>query len=258
VTPEDPRPARNPQWEGTPLWLFVIPVIFLAMLVGSYVYGIPMLAGVAADRMPAAITDRLGSETLAVLDRQVFTASAIPRARQQAIDAAFRGLRMPAGSTGAYRLEFRKSDAMGANAMALPSGTIVVTDGLVALARDDREILGVLAHEAGHVEGRHGLRGLLQNSLVGMLMALVAGDISSLAAAAPAALLEANYSRELEREADDFAIEVLRANGIPLRYLADILRRLESASGASGLSSALKYLSTHPATAERVQRLEGQ
>ena len=246
------------QWDGIPRWLVLVPIALLGLLITGYVYGIPMLANAVAVRMPAVVTETLGNETLEALDRQVFMPSAISRERQQEIDGAFRRLRVPGGSTASYRLEFRKSDAIGANAMALPSGAIVVTDGLVTLARDDREILGVLAHEAGHVEGRHGLRGILQNSFMGLVMAWVIGDVSSIAAAAPAALLEANYSRELEREADAFAIRVLNANGIPLRYLANILRRLESASGASGMGSALKYLSTHPTTPERIRQLEGE
>ncbi len=233
-----------------------MPLAFLALLVAAYIYGIPMLARAVAARLPAAVTDTLSSQTLAALDRDVFEPSAIPRERQQAIDEAFRRLKMPAGATASYRLEFRKSDAVGANAMALPSGTIVVTDGLVTLARDDREILGVLAHEAGHVDHLHGLRGILQNSLMGLLVAWVVGDISSIVAAAPTVLLEANYSRDLEREADAFAIAVLTANGIPRRHLADILRRMESASGESGMTSALRYLSTHPATSERITQLE--
>ena len=207
--------------------------------------------------MPAAITDRLGAEVLAALDRQVFAPSDIPRPRQQALEAAFRRLAFPNATRQPYVVVFRKSDAIGANAMALPSGTIVVTDGLVRLATDDREILGVLAHEAGHVDHRHGLRSVLQNSFVGLVLAWLAGDISSLAAAAPAALLEANYSRELEREADGYAIGVLQASGIPLQHLANMLRRLESASGGtSGLTP--RYLSTHPATAERLARLDGR
>jgi predicted Zn-dependent protease len=50
----------------------------------------------------------------------------------------------------------------------------------------------------------------------------------------------------------------MRTNTIPLENLANILRRLESASAASGMSSALRYLSTHPATAERIAQLEGK
>jgi predicted Zn-dependent protease len=249
----------NTQWgDGIPRWLAILPLVFLALLAAAYIYGIPILARAVAARMPASVTEALSSQTLAALDRDVFQPSATPRERQQAIETSFRALKMPAGSTASYRLEFRKSDAVGANAMALPSGTIVVTDGLVMLAKDDREILGVLAHEAGHVDHLHGMRGMLQSSLMGLLVAWLVGDVSSVAAAAPATLLEANYSRDLEREADTFAIQVLKANGVPLRYLADMLRRLEDASGASGMSSALRYLSTHPATTERIAHLEGQ
>ena len=249
------RPAS--QWDGLPLWLAPAALGLAGILVLGYLYAIPLIASIGAARMPAAITDRLGAEVLAALDRQVFTPSEIPRARQQALETAFRKLAFPEATRQPYTLVFRKSDAIGANAMALPSGTIVVTDGLVTLAEDDREILGVLAHEAGHVDHRHGLRSVLQNSFVGLVLAWLVGDISSLAAAAPAALLEASYSRELEREADVYAIAVLRASGVPLQHLANILRRLESSSGgASALT--LRYLSTHPATSERLARLEGR
>jgi Zn-dependent protease with chaperone function len=234
----------------------VAAIVIVVALVSGYTFGIPMLADAIARRLPAELTTSLGDQALAALDRQVFAPSAIPRERQQTIDAAFRSLAMPTGSTGVYKLEFRKSEAAGANAVALPSGTIVVTDDLVTLARDDREILGVLAHEAGHVERRHGLRGILQNSLLGLVLAWIAGDVSSVAAAAPAALLEANYSRDLEREADAFATQVLDGNDIPRAHLADMLRRLETSAKTSGMPGALKYLSTHPATAERLQALE--
>jgi predicted Zn-dependent protease len=256
TVPGVPHPQESQWADDLPRWLVVIPIIFIAGLVAAYIYGIPMLAGAVAQRLPAAVAESLSTATLASLDRDVLQPSAVLRERRQEIQSKFHALKMSNGSASAYRLEFRKSDEIGANAMALPSGIIVVTDGLVALARDDREILGVLAHEAGHVEHKHGLRGILQNSLMGMVIAWLVGDVSSIAAAAPAALLEASYSRELEREADAFAIEVLRANGIPLRHLADMLKRLESASGSSGTMSALRYLSTHPATAERIAQLE--
>jgi len=247
---------RNTQWgDGVPAWLVAAPIVLLVLAIVAYLYGIPLLARAAADRIPTTLAQRLESATLAALDREVFAQSAVPRDRQAAITAALRALKRPAGSSESVTLVFRKSDAIGANAMALPAGTIVVTDGLIALARDDREILGVLAHEAGHIDGRHSLRGILQDSLIGMLLAITLGDVSALAAAASSTLLEASYSRSLEREADAYAIEMLKANGIPLKHLADMLRRLESAAGTSGLPSALKYLSTHPATEERIRQL---
>jgi Zn-dependent protease with chaperone function len=252
-----PPTAGNTQWQDhIPRWMIVAGLVGVAMVIAAYIYGIPMLARFVAERFPASVVARIDSETLAALDRQVFAPSALPRERQHAIATAFRNLKMPHGASAPADLLFRKSEALGANAMALPGGTIVVTDGLVALARDDREILGVLAHEAGHVASRHGLRGIVQDSLVSMLLALAIGDISALAAAASSSVLEASYSRDLEREADAFAIETLNANGIPLTFLANMLRRLDSAAGASGMPNALRYLSTHPATDERIRQLD--
>jgi hypothetical protein len=250
-------PGRVSQWEGSVRWIAAGAVGFFAVLIFGYLYGIPVVAKAVANQVPDIAANRLSTEVLAMLDREVFTPSDLPLARQQELEAAFTRLTPPSTARGArYGLEFRKSDLLGANALALPSGTIIVTDGLVALARDDREILGVLAHEAGHVDHRHGLRNVLQNSIVGLVIAWFIGDVSTIAAAAPAALLEANYSRELEREADAFAAQVLKANDIPVRHLADILRRLDAESGQSDLSGALGYLSSHPATSERLQRLE--
>ena len=83
-------------------------------------------------------------------------------------------------------------------------------------------------------------------------MAWVFGDISAVAAAAPAALLEAKYSRDLEREADAFAADTLQTNGIETAHLAAILLRMEEQAGSSG---GLGYLSTHPATSERLEAL---
>ena len=59
------------------------------------------------------------------------------------------------GPPGRYRLELRSGEALGANALALPSGIVIMTDDLVALAKSDDEIGAVMAHELGHVRGRH-------------------------------------------------------------------------------------------------------
>ncbi len=61
--------------------------------------------------------------------------------------------------TGGYSLNFREGGAIGPNAFALPSGTIILTDELVDIAGDDNDmVLAVLAHEIGHVDKKHSLR----------------------------------------------------------------------------------------------------
>jgi Zn-dependent protease with chaperone function len=250
------RPAPVTQWEGSLRWIAVSATAFVFVLGAGYYYAVPALAGAVAGYVPVSVVNAISDESLAVLDTGVFEVTAVARTRQESLVDRFSALRFPRdGSSDAYRLIFRKSEVLGPNALALPSGTIVLTDALVALTRDDDDLVAVLAHEAGHVEGRHGLRQLFQNSTVALAVTWLIGDISMLAAAAPTALLQARYSRDLERDADRHAIEVLDLNGIPRRHFARILERLQAAAverGASDGGSLLDYLSSHPVTSERI------
>jgi predicted Zn-dependent protease len=172
--------------------------------------------------------------------------------RRSGLISEFASLRLPGGQIGQQSaLLFRKSDAIGANALTLPNGTIVVTDGLIALAQNDQEILAVLAHEAGHARRRHALRMMLESSALSALLSWYVGDVNTLAVTAPASLLNAKYSRDFEREADDYAVEVMRLNGISPSVLADILERMNDTRGSKGVPA---YLSSHPATEERLAR----
>jgi Zn-dependent protease with chaperone function len=250
------RPGRPGQWEGSLRWIGAGAAAFLLLLVAGYYYVVPAAAGAAAGYVPAAVVEAVSAQSLAALDNGVFEPSALPDDRQRRLAERFSSLRFPPGSApDAYRIVFRKSDAVGPNALALPSGTIVVTDALVALSGHDDELMAVLAHEAGHVEERHGLRQVFQNSTVALVMTWLLGDVSMLAAAAPSALLQARYSRELERDADRHAIAVLDLNGVPRRHFTRMLERLEAAAREEGAASGsvLDYLSSHPVTSDRIE-----
>ena len=231
-------------------------LVFVAVLAFvTYRFGLPALARTTADRLPASALDTLSSQMQGVLERTVFAETKIPHARQIALTDAFRKLRLPSGTARRLQITFKRSESLGANAIALPSGAIFVTDGLVEMTEDDRLIVAVLAHEAGHVHRRHGLRQIIQSTIMGGLVTWYIGDVSALGAAAPTALLQAKYSRDLEREADAYAADVLRLNGLPVSVLADALEALERTHGGRGEAGALAYLSSHPATTERMSAL---
>jgi predicted Zn-dependent protease len=125
-------------------------------------------------------------------------------------------------------------------------------DDLVQLAHSDAELMAVLAHEIGHVRGRHALRQIINAAGISAMALVVLGDvssISSLAAAGPA-LLQARNSRELEQEADEFARQWLDANGIAPSNFDDILCRMAREVGDDGESS---FLSTHPPVNDRAR-----
>jgi Zn-dependent protease with chaperone function len=239
------------RWESRPHYAALAVFLVIGMLWLLVDRGVPAAVERIAAHMPLEAEATLGRETLKSLDEHFMQPSSLPASAQASLRDKFAALAAKAGNATPYQLEFRAS-FLGANAFALPAGIIVVTDGLVEIAKSDDEIMGVLAHELGHVQGRHTLRRLLESSATALIIAGVTGDIASttsLAAAAPALLLQTRYSRDNEREADAFAVQTLRTAGIDPGQFARILLRLDAVShGGPGMPS---FLSTHPETEER-------
>ncbi len=250
-------PARVERWvnELEIRWgpALVAAALVVAGVWGGIVFGVPALARVVAARMHPSVERQMGTQALATLDRLALGPSQLPEPRRAALAARFDTLARLAG--GRYVLEFRKSPAVGPNAFALPGGTVVLLDELVAAARHDDEIAAVLAHEIGHLVEQHTMRHVLQTSVAGVIVAAVIGDVlslSSYAAAVPAFLLDAGYSRAFEREADDFGLGLLDRAGIDRGHFVRFLTRMEQEhpSGVPG------FLSTHPRAEERGRAAE--
>jgi len=240
--------------------LGAIPVIAgLTWLVVAVV--LPLGADPVARMISPRIESAIGQQSLAALDRLALKPSTLDADTQDQIEQRFR--QFVAGEPGEenYVLLFR-GGALGPNALALPGGMIVVTDDMVRLAPNEGDLMAVLAHEIGHVQGRHALRLILQDSGVVVLIAALAGDavsMSVLAAALPTALLQSHYSRQFEEEADEYAFAHLRRHGYSPQLFADMMRRLQQADArAAGEGGVLRYFSTHPLTEERIQRAEAQ
>ncbi|THF63402.1 M48 family metallopeptidase [Pseudothauera rhizosphaerae] len=227
-------------------------VVTIAFVWGSVQWGVPALAKVAAFALPAEVNRHADRIVLEILDSQLFEPSRLPEKEQARLLAAFAPLLDEAARHQPVRVLFRDAaDSIRANALALPAGTIVFTDQLVRLAKHDEELMGVLAHEIGHVTHRHAMRGSIQASFMGLIATLVVGDISSVSSAItalPLMLTELGYSRGFEREADRHAVEMLNRQGIPAQRFADILQRLDPSKSEKGA-----YLATHPPTPERVR-----
>jgi len=243
------------RWESRLGYVLLALVLTMVSLWAGVTYGIPALARQVAFSLPASTDRMLGQEALAGLDKALLEPTKLSPKRQAELKGLFSD--MTAGIPGAsdYRIELRASKMIGANALALPSGIVVVTDPLVDLASNDGELIAVLAHEIGHLRQRHNLRRVLQDSATVLVVIAVTGDIGSiisLTAALPALLVQSRYSRNFEREADDFAFDYLKQRAIPAESLTAILRRMEKKAGASGKFP--DYLSSHPTTQERAER----
>jgi len=177
----------------------VVGLVFLVW--GMVQFGVPWAAERLAHAVPPTADKTISEQTLAALDNALLDPSALSEARRTVLRQRFGQLAESVSDRHDYQLVFRSSPKLGPNAFALPSGTIVLFDELVALAKNDDEVLSVLAHEIGHVKARHGLRGVLQDSAVVLVIGVVTGDVlssSSFAALLPVLLAETRYSREFE------------------------------------------------------------
>ncbi len=192
-------------------------------------FGVPKLAQYVAHITPPAIETKIGQQVLAGLDSKIgyFSPSKTLPNRKSNVVSGLNKLCSAIKTCPQYQLEWREGGLIGANAFALPGGIMVVTDELVKLAKNDDEIIAVLAHELGHVKERHAYRQSLQGVLAGLILASITGDVSSVASGLPAVLIQMQYSREHELQADNFALNALQKACIPPRVFADILQRLQ-------------------------------
>ena len=245
------------RWESRPIYAVIAIALVVATLWLLIDRVLPVAVSEIAQRIPLEAETALGRRTLEGMDQHFLQPTQLSAARQKRLRGKLDDMARATGETTPYRLEFRASPIIGPNAFALPSGIIVMTDELVQLAKNDPEVLAVLAHELGHVHHRHTMRRLLEGSATVLIIAGVTGDIASaasLAATAPTLLLQTRYSRDNEREADRYAIDMMKKAGLDPRYLGSLLARLESEVGRRGTLPS--FLSSHPPTEER-GRLSG-
>lgn len=215
-------------------------------------YGVPAMAKYAAMATPANMEKDLGKQTLDTLDNEklgYFKVTGVPVAKQNDIKTSLAAMCAKTGNCPAYQLNFRKSPAIGANAFALPGGYLVITDELIALAKNNDEIIAVLAHELGHVKNRHALRQTLQGTVSGLIIIAITGDVSTIASGLPALMLNMSYTREFETEADNYSLQSLKTACIPTKSFATLLLRLETSHGGA---SVPEMISSHPDTKARI------
>ncbi|MEJ0042041.1 MAG: M48 family metallopeptidase [Rhizomicrobium sp.] len=142
----------------------------------------------------------------------------------------------------------------------MPDGTIVMTDPLWALVKQDAEIEGVFAHEMSHVDHAHQLQRIFEASLIPATIAIFTGDMSQMSqisAILPGIIVQSAYSRGFEQQADDDGAATLRRMGEKPSRMADLLERMDKKlCGKNGCPPS--WIGDHPNTAIRAARLRAE
>jgi predicted Zn-dependent protease len=254
VAPESWVVRVQQNWRGTAVALLLL----VALAAAGYLWGVPALARGVVAAIPAKVDAALGEAAYNNLKTQLLKPSRLPPEHLAALQGQFKTLverAVPANERPPWRVVFHSArETIGPNALALPGGTIIVTDELVKmLDGHDDALLGVMAHEFGHVQRRHGMHALTRFALLSTATSVALGDFSSVLAGAPALIGQLGYSRDAEREADADAARLLLATGRDPAVMKVLFERLALRRDSAGPPVAF---TSHPVDEERQRYFE--
>ncbi|MGE5476012.1 MAG: M48 family metallopeptidase [Bacteroidales bacterium] len=227
--------------------LVVLPLAGCAA--GSTGLGLNLVDLAQVDEEGVRAWQQLRAETPASTDAQ-----AQARARRVA-DRVLAG----AGENPAqWEVEVFHSDQI--NAFALPGNKIGVFEGMMRLAGSDDELAAVLGHEVGHNKAHHAAERMSTDAAaqlgVQVLSSVLGGGNSQMAAALLGAGAQYGivlpYSRNQELQADQLGLDYMARAGFDPHAAIALWHKMEKAAGGGPPT----FLSTHPATGERIQGLE--
>ncbi len=248
------------------LWvtLAALCVVFVIAVIGLWLAKGVLVAAVAS-QVPAEWEKQLGDAGFEELSDQYTELTdpqilaAINQIAQPVFDA------VPEKEAKRYDFQLHVFATDDVNAFALPGGRMVLFTGLIEAAESPEEIAGVIGHEIAHVTKQHGVRAIIDSTGTFILLAAVVGDLggmSGIILGSSHMLLTQKYSRDHEREADRVGFEYVSAAEINPRGLVSFFETMYELEQEMmrdvpvALRDAFGYVSTHPATEERIEAME--
>jgi predicted Zn-dependent protease len=139
------------------------------------------------------------------------------------------------------------------NAFATPGGYIYVYTGLIKYLDKEDDLAGVMGHEIAHADKRHSVRQLQKVYGVQILLSIALGNnpsqLAQIAAGLAGNLGNLKFSRDHEKEADDFSVVYLSKTQYQCNAAYSFFQKLLDEQKAGQVPH---FLSTHPAPQERV------
>lgn len=244
-------------------WAILFAVIFTPVFMWVLLNkAVPAIAVYSVNTLPHNVIEQMGEQSFSLIEKVALTPSELPQEQQTEIkkqfDTMVHNLSL---NSSIYRLGIYKSTRFGANAFALPHGRIVVTDDLAKLLADKPNALkAVLLHEIGHVVHQHTVRITAQSAASTIVLAVIFGDLDGVAEVAlgtGSTFIQQGFSRDMEREADGYALAQLNNLGYSSNDFADAIEALQKSQTRDNkhiekVNALLEYLSSHPSAQERI------
>lgn len=248
-------------------WVLVGLVVIVLSTFSFFKWGVPWTSKTLAHALPHQTNKLIATNTLDFLDKFIFKKSKLSKTKIATIQKHFKDKVIPLtdqDNTIVYTLHFRdwSDDNLSIpNALALPSGDIILTDKFVQLCNTQDEMDSVLLHEMGHVVYRHTLEMVIEGTFISVAIMLMVGDTSGIAdmgVGLGSLLLSSAYSRHHESEADRYAFDHMLLSNIDPIAFSTIMNRMTDYMNSPNESkkldnNILDYLSSHPTTQDRVE-----
>ncbi|WP_448569539.1 M48 family metallopeptidase [Thalassotalea ganghwensis] len=238
------------------LWLVSLLLIPICIYMLT-AHLIPAAAHSVVKWLPEPVKYQIDNQSMSILEKSLLTQSHLSLDTKAKVSHQWNELvSIVRTNHQQYKLLFRNSHTLGANAFALPGGTVVITDQFVNLLKDSPDaIVAVLLHEIGHVEHNHGLQLMTESIATSLMLTYFLGDLNDLAevvSGTALTLIQNSFSRDLERQADSYARDKLIELGKSPAALAIALKRISEDSEVQD-HLINEYLSSHPLLEERLK-----
>ena len=163
------------------------------------------------------------------------------------------GRRLAANSTRPnIPYTFQVVEDPAVNAFATAGGFIYVNTGLLKTADNEAEFASVLAHEMGHIEGKHLIKQMRQRAIASGVASVSGLDKSKAVGIGVQLALNLPRSRQDEFDADKRGLANITRTGYAQSAMVSFMKKLQ------GSSSVPAFLSTHPGASDRVISLQNQ
>lgn len=245
----NPRVARGQAPETTSEFALRLGLLFVTLMAAAVAIlwaGIPLMTLMLAKAVPANVEDSLGTTTIDSI------APPAQRREDAALNAIL-GRLAKAAPPSRYTFHAYVVDQPVVNAVSAPGGYIVIYRGLLDHLHGDDEVAAVLAHEMQHILRRHGLQALIRSVSFASAFSLITGDPAGALAQSGGTLTTLHHQRGDEASADREGFALLKAAGYHPEAMISMLETLDKLQ--VGEPALVHYLSTHPATRDRIARL---
>ncbi len=160
---------------------------------------------------------------------------------------------VPYSSRPDMKYTFQVVDNNSINAFATLGGYVYVHTGLIKAAENEAELASVIAHEIGHVGGKHVIRQMEKNAIASGVAKAAGVEQSRLAQIGVDLVYKRPHSRRAEYDADRRGLKTLRRAGYAPSAMVSFMQKLLKTR-----SRTPSFLSTHPATSSRITALRRQ